>query len=95
MSRVRPFQTFLAALATLIAAWPATTLFVGHAWVPGAIGLVALVAIVGMLGRYFSLSPLLTLSSQLVGVLSGALIGHDGYELVALVQWPHPGNAGP
>ncbi|MEO8851725.1 MAG: DUF3488 and transglutaminase-like domain-containing protein [Allobranchiibius sp.] len=81
MSRARPLQTLLAALATLIAAWPASTLFVGYAWVPGTSALVALVAATGLVGRYFDLSPLLTLSGQLFGVVAAVLIGHLGDHL--------------
>lgn len=76
MSRARPLQTLIAASATLIAAWPVTTLFVGYSWVPGTLALVALVAAIGMFGRYFNLSPLLTLSVQLLAIVGVVLIGH-------------------
>ena len=76
MNRARPAQTLLAALATMVAAWPITTLFVGSAWVGGTLGLVVLGALLGMAGRALDLPPMLTLSSQLIGVTTATVVTH-------------------
>ncbi|UIJ33530.1 DUF3488 and transglutaminase-like domain-containing protein [Allobranchiibius sp. GilTou73] len=76
MTRARPAQTFLAALATMIAAWPITTLFVGNAWIDETLGLVTLAALLGMAGRALDLPPMLTLSVQLIGVTAVTVVTH-------------------
>lgn len=76
MIRVRAWQTLLAAVATMMAAWPATTLFVGNTWVLGTLGLVALAALLGMLGRFLDLPPTLIVCGQLLGVIVVALVVH-------------------
>lgn len=74
MNRARPGQTLLAAIATLVAAWPITTLFQGRSWVLGAISLVLLAALFGMAARAAGASPLVTLSVQLIGVVTVAVV---------------------
>lgn len=76
MTRARPAQTLLAAFATMVAAWPISTLFVGGAWVGGTLGLVILAALLGMAGRALDLPPMLTLSGQLIGVTAIAVVTH-------------------
>ncbi|MBO1755247.1 DUF3488 and transglutaminase-like domain-containing protein [Allobranchiibius sp. CTAmp26] len=76
MTRARPAQTLLAALATMVAAWPITTLFVGGAWIDGTFGLVLLGALLGMAGRALDLPPMLTLSCQLIGVTLTVVVTH-------------------
>lgn len=74
MTLARPGQTLLAALATLIGAWPMTTLFVGRSWVLGAICLITLAALFGMAARALGAPPLLTMSIQLIGVVVAAVV---------------------
>ena len=76
MNRARPVQTLLAAIATVVAAWPVTTLFEGRAWVGGTLALVLLGALLGMAGRALDLPPMLTLSAQMVGVTATAVVTH-------------------
>lgn len=74
MTRARPGQTLLAALATIVGAWPMTTLFIGRSWVLGTVCLVMLAALFGVAARALGAAPLLTMSIQLIGVVVVAVV---------------------
>lgn len=74
MTRARPGQALLAALATLVGAWPMTTLFIGNSWVLGTICLILLAALFGMAARALGAAALLTMSVQLIGVVTAAVV---------------------
>lgn len=69
MTRRRWRITLLAALATLAAVYPITSLFISAAWLPDAALVIGLTAAVGLLLRGLTRSRLLTVLVQLVVVL--------------------------
>lgn len=73
MTRRRWRITLLAALATLAAVYPISSLFRSDAWLRDAVLVIALAAAVGLLLRGLTRSRLLTLFAQLVLVLYGVL----------------------
>ncbi|MDE9366494.1 DUF3488 and transglutaminase-like domain-containing protein [Luteipulveratus sp. YIM 133132] len=76
MSRARPLETLLAAVAVLVASWPVRTLLIGDTWIRPVLLLLALVAVIGMVGRAVGAPRSLTAAAQLVGVLGGTALLH-------------------
>lgn len=79
MNAARPFDTALAAVATMVVSWPLMNLLSEPAWVPPAIFLVLTAAVVGALGRAASLRGTAILMLQLAAgvLLAGALFAHS------------------
>lgn len=85
MTRVRPGDTALAVLATVLACWPMTTLVAPDTWIPRAFLCVLVVAGVGMLARAFIRSPWLVLLVQVLALVETIALlygrGHLWYGL--------------
>ena len=95
MSRARPVETLLAALAVLGVSLPLTTLFAPtSAWFRPTVLLVALVALVGMGLRSVTTSRALVVVGQVVLLLHGAAVLHgQGHLWSKVVPIPETGAA--
>ena len=69
MSRARAPESLLAGLATVVVAWPLTTLFTPDSWVDPAIVVIAAVVVTGMLMRLATSNYVLVALAQLVAVV--------------------------
>ncbi|HEX5968407.1 MAG TPA: transglutaminase domain-containing protein, partial [Intrasporangium sp.] len=78
MTRRRWRITVLAALATLAAVYPITSLFVSTRWLPNAMLVIGLTAALGLLLRGLTRSRLLIVLVQLVVVLYVVLLHFTG-----------------
>lgn len=88
MTRRRWRITLLAALATLAAVYPITSLFLSQDWVPQAVVTVAIAAGTGLVVRGLVRSRLLVVLAQLVVVAEVLLLRYAGDTFVAFVPTP-------
>lgn len=88
MSRARVTDTLLAGLATMVVAWPLTTLFTPNTWVGPTLALVAVVVVSGLLARRLTPSRVAVTGIQLVAVVlaAGGLYGR-GHLWYGLPTW--------
>jgi transglutaminase-like putative cysteine protease len=72
MSRGRVTDSLLAGLASLVVAWPLTTLFTPNTWIRPTLGIVLMVVVAGIVGRRLTTSWVGVIGVQLVGVVLAA-----------------------
>lgn len=82
MTRARVVPGLLAALGTLVASWPLTTLLDDGSWVRPVLLLLLLQAAIGMAGRYAGWRTWATATVQVVTVVLAVLALHVGDTLV-------------
>jgi transglutaminase-like putative cysteine protease len=72
MSTARVPETLLAAAASMVVAWPLTTLFTPSIWVRPTVSMIIVVAVCGMLTRLVTASGVLVALGQLAGLVLAA-----------------------
>ncbi len=88
MTRRRWRITLLAALATLSAVYPITSLFVETTWLPQAVFVIALVAGLGLVGRGLTRSRSLVVLLQVLVTAYVILASHVGETFTVLLPTP-------